>query len=218
MRRLTATYLLGALALVPVATACGSDAHSASRSSSPSPSASLRPHEHTSVVEFREVVLYPGGGCSQTTYAGHDWCAEAGYSEATRRGYQKFVCPTGSATDGAVPSPPAARPGEPLLACSADAERYLLASAAVVPKLVAAKVETDVGGRPVVEISVGATDQQGVADLTGEIAGTGRLFAIVVDGAVLTAATAASRITGAAQINGDFTKSEAVRIAARINQ
>ncbi|MBO0842875.1 MAG: protein translocase subunit SecD, partial [Nocardioides sp.] len=51
------------------------------------------------------------------------------------------------------------------------------------------------------------------ADATGAIAGSQQLFAITLDGNVISAATADSRISGGAQITGNFTQKSAASLA-----
>jgi preprotein translocase subunit SecD len=52
--------------------------------------------------------------------------------------------------------------------------------------------------------------------VTGAIAGTGKQFAIVLDGVVISAPTASQRITSGAQISGDFSEAEAKSLATSL--
>lgn len=217
---------LGAVALVAALTGCGSDVAvpgptrtpSPSTTASTPPSASPSPHAHSSVVEFREVALGPGDGCPDPSYADASWCAAAGYSSATAREYQAFTCPERSwLLDKAAPVP-ASSPDKPLLACDLERSRYLLGPAAIVPERVTASVGADQLGSPTVVVGLDAAARRKFAALTSQLAGTNRLFALVVDGQVLTAATVASPIAGDMQISGRFTAAQARDIAERINR
>ena len=123
--------------------------------------------------------------------------------------YNSFSCPA----PGAEPAEDI--PGKPLLTCDNDGVPYLLTPAVI-------------EGTEIDEASYGIPQQQAnyvvtldfkskgnkvFADTTGAIAGTGEQFAIVLDAKVISAPTADSRISGGAQISGDFTQESAASLA-----
>ncbi|NGN93836.1 protein translocase subunit SecD [Nocardioides sp. KC13] len=123
--------------------------------------------------------------------------------------YNSFSCPA----PGAEPAEDI--PGKPLLTCDDDGIPYLLTPAVI-------------EGTEIDEASYGIPQQQAnyvvtldfkskgdkvFADTTGAIAGTGEQFAIVLDAKVISAPTADSRISGGAQISGDFTQESAAALA-----
>ena len=126
---------------------------------------------------------------------------------ATR--YSSFSCPEpGADTVEDVP-------GKPLLTCDQDGQPYLLTPAVI-------------EGTEIKEASYGIPQQQAnyvvtldfksdgnkiFADTTGAIAGSGEQFAIVLDGKVISAPTADARISGGAQISGDFTQKTSAALA-----
>ncbi|GGR39920.1 preprotein translocase subunit SecD [Nocardioides luteus] len=123
--------------------------------------------------------------------------------------YSSFTCPT----PGSKPAEDIA--GKPLLTCDDDGMPYLLTPAVI-------------EGTEIKEASYGIPQQQAnyvvtldfksdgnkvFADTTGAIAGSGEQFAIVLDAKVISAPTADSRISGGAQISGDFTQETAAALA-----
>jgi len=123
--------------------------------------------------------------------------------------YNSFTCPA----PGAEPAEDI--PGKPLMTCDEDGVPYLLTPAVI-------------EGTEISEASYGIPQQQAnyvvtldfksegnkvFADTTGAIAGTGEQFAIVLDAKVISAPTADSRISGGAQISGDFTQESAAALA-----
>jgi preprotein translocase subunit SecD len=107
-------------------------------------------------------------------------------------------------------------PARPLVTCDEDGNKYLLS-----PAMIEGTQLTDASfGIPQGEASYAVTlDFDGeatdtFADVTRAMAGTGELFAIVLDGVVLSAPQVNSAITnGSAQITGDFTVAEAESLA-----
>jgi preprotein translocase subunit SecD len=108
-------------------------------------------------------------------------------------------------------------PAKPLVACDEEGAKYLLS-----PALIEGTELADASyGIPqndaqyVVTLDLeGGAPTDAFADVTTELNGTGRLFAIVLDGEVLTAPQVSSPITdGNAQITGDFTAEEAESLA-----
>jgi preprotein translocase subunit SecD len=107
-------------------------------------------------------------------------------------------------------------PARPLITCDEDGNKYLLS-----PAMIEGTQLTDADfGIPQGEASYAVTldfDREATdtfADVTRAMAGTGELFAIVLDGVVLSAPQVNSAITnGSAQITGDFTVGEAESLA-----
>lgn len=110
-------------------------------------------------------------------------------------------------------------PKQPLVTCNPDGtEKYLLS-----PAIIEGTDLTDASyGIPqnqvqyVVTLDFNGHGRKIFADATGTIAGTGQRFAIVLDGQVLSAPTADSRISGGAQITGDFSEPEAKSLATSL--
>ncbi len=123
----------------------------------------------------------------------------------------QYACPEGDAS-AAVDD----KPGAALVTCDEDGAKYLLspaiiegtslqdASAGLLPQSPEWAVNLDLDG-----------EGTGVfSDVTKELVGTGKLFAIVLDGQVLTAPTINAPITnGQAQISGSFTQTSATALA-----
>ncbi|TQL68282.1 preprotein translocase subunit SecD [Nocardioides albertanoniae] len=123
--------------------------------------------------------------------------------------YSSFSCPA----PGSDPIEDV--PGQPLLTCDDQGAPYLLTPAVI-------------EGTEIKEASYGIPQQQAnyvvtldfksdgnktFAETTGAIAGSGEQFAIVLDGKVISAPTADSRISGGAQISGDFTQKTSAALA-----
>ncbi|GAB7005618.1 protein translocase subunit SecD [Nocardioides sp. AN3] len=110
-------------------------------------------------------------------------------------------------------------PNQPLVTCNADGTEKFLLSPAIIEG-------TDLTGASygipqnavnyVVTLDFNGHGRGIFADATQKIAGTGQRFAIVLDGQVLSAPTAESRISGSAQITGDFTQAEAKSLATSL--
>lgn len=123
--------------------------------------------------------------------------------------FATYQCPT--TTTGVKDDP-----NTPLVTCNPEGTvKYLLS-----PAIIEGTDLTDASfGIPQGEVTYAVTlefNKNGrdmFADATGYIAGTGQQFAIVLDGQVLSAPTASSRITTGAQITGDFTEAEARNLA-----
>jgi preprotein translocase subunit SecD len=107
-------------------------------------------------------------------------------------------------------------PARPLMTCDEDGNKYLLS-----PAMIEGTQLTDADfGIPDGSATYAVTldfDDEGTdtfADVTRAMAGTQELFAIVLDGVVLSAPTVNQPITnGSAQISGDFTVEEAESLA-----
>ena len=107
-------------------------------------------------------------------------------------------------------------PSKPLLACDEDGNKYLLSPAIIE----GTQLDDADYGIPQNDVNYAVTlDFNGeasnkFADVTTSMAGTSELFAIVLDGVVLSAPQVNQPITnGSAQITGDFTSAEAQSLA-----
>ena len=120
-----------------------------------------------------------------------------------------FTCPA---------SPTAAPAAEAQLACDAEGTKYLLGNAAVEGGVVSAqaiRAQGTIGWTVALQLDDEATGE--FRDLTRELAGSPAQVALVLDGEVLSAPTIVSVIdSGQLQLGGDFTKTEASELAARL--
>jgi len=106
-------------------------------------------------------------------------------------------------------------PSQPLVTCDDQGQKYLLSPAIIEGTQVSgASSGIPQGGVGyIVTLDFHSAGRSAFADATGAIAGTNQLFAIVLDGQVVSAATADSRINGSAQISGNFTQETAAALA-----
>jgi preprotein translocase subunit SecD len=179
----------------PSATPSGaaSTAPTGGATTSPSPSATTKPDASTST--FDAAVQFMNNPPA-------DWAQK----------FNDFQCPTTTAEIKDDPK-------QPLVTCNPDGtEKYLLS-----PAIIEGTDLTDASyGIPqnevqyVVNLDFNGHGRKVFADATGTIAGTGQRFAIVLDGQVISAPTASSRISGGAQITGDFTQAEAKSLATSL--
>jgi len=134
--------------------------------------------------------------------------------------YNKFNCPTPPKTYQ-VPEEKDI-PGEPLLTCDNQGNKYLLSPAVIEGSGVsdANYTQDQNGAGYVVTLDFNGTASNAFADATGAIAGdNSKQFAIVLDGNVVSAPTADSRISGSAQIDGGstpFTVDQAKTLATNL--
>ncbi|HET6562823.1 MAG TPA: protein translocase subunit SecD [Marmoricola sp.] len=127
--------------------------------------------------------------------------------QASLRRFQRFVCGEDDVRD--VPS-------KPIVACDEDGNKYLLS-----PAIIEGTQLADAGfGIPqndvqyVVNLDFNGEATDTFAEVTRAIVGTNEMFAIVLDGEVLSAPVVTSPITdGNAQISGNFTASSAESLA-----
>jgi preprotein translocase subunit SecD len=132
---------------------------------------------------------------------------------ASIQAFQAFQCPPPG-------TPPVVNddPDKPLITCDESGIKYLLTSAIIE----GTQLSSADFGIPqnevqyVVTLDFNSEGNAAFADATGAIAGTGQQFAIVLDGQVISAPTASSRISGGAQISGSFTESEAKSLATSL--
>ncbi|CAN5848539.1 protein translocase subunit SecD [soil metagenome] len=132
------------------------------------------------------------------------------YSALTQE-FNQYTCP-----DGEGDEPVDDRPSAALITCDDDGAKYLLSPAIIEGTSLQ---DATAGLRPqspdwAVNLDLDGDGTGVFADVSRELAGTGRLFAIVLDGQVLTAPTINSTITnGQAEISGSFTQTSATALA-----
>ena len=127
--------------------------------------------------------------------------------------FQKFECPPPG-------KPPVVDddPDKPLVTCDDQGVKYLLSVAV----LEGTQLTNASYGIPqnevqyVVTLDFNSDGNATFSDITGAIAGTGQQFAIVLDGVVISAPTASQRISGGAQISGNFSESEAKSLSTSL--
>ncbi len=127
--------------------------------------------------------------------------------QASLRRFERFVCGETRVRDV---------PARPIIACDDEGNKYLLS-----PAIIEGTQLSDAGfGIPqndvqyVVNLDFNGEATDTFADVTRAIVGTNEMFAIVLDGEVLSAPVVTSPITdGNAQISGDFTASTAESLA-----
>lgn len=179
----------------PSATPSGSatPASGASATTSPSPSGTAVPNNDKAT--FDAAVAFMNNPPA-------DWAQK----------FNDYTCPTTAAEIKDDPN-------QPLVTCNPEGtEKYLLS-----PAIIEGTDLTDASyGIPqnevqyIVQLDFNGHGRKIFADATGTIAGTGQRFAIVLDGQVISAPTASSRISGGAQITGDFTQAEAKSLATSL--
>jgi preprotein translocase subunit SecD len=193
------------------AKAKGTRAAQAAPSGSPTPSA---PASATSSSAS------PSASSSSSPSTGKDSAAQRALAfqnspdPASIQAFNSFTCPS---TKPVVDSP-----DKPLVTCGADDDastKYLLSPAAV--------EGTDLTGASAgipqnqvqwqVDLSIGGQGKQVFADLSQNMVGTDKQFAIVLDGKVISAPTFNGVITnGDAQISGNFTETSAKSLATSL--
>ena len=127
--------------------------------------------------------------------------------------FDAFTCPTGSTAPVVVDNPSA-----PLITCDAQGHKYLL-SPAIIEGTELSGASAQVPQNSVqwaVSLSFHSAGRSAFADATDAVHQNGGLFAIVLDGQVISAATAEGRINGDAQITGNFTQDEAQSLATSL--
>ena len=104
------------------------------------------------------------------------------------------------------------------IACDDSGIVYRLAPAEVAGGIAEAQAEPPATGSEwVVALRFGPKASTAFARLTGELSGTGKLLAILLDGKVISAPMIQGAVEdGRVQIGGAFTRAEAERIAARL--
>ena len=126
--------------------------------------------------------------------------------------FQAFTCPK----KGTALAPGADQPDQPLITCDDKGIKYLLSSSLIE----GTQLSDASAGIPqnqvnwVVDLSFKSSARQTFANVTSKLAGTGKQFAIVLDGKVISAPTVISPIlNGNAQITGNFSQQEAQTLA-----
>lgn len=107
-------------------------------------------------------------------------------------------------------------PNQPLVTCDSDSGTKYLLSPAIIEGTQVSDANSGIPQNSVgyvVTLEFHSAGRKAFAAATGAIAGTNQLFAIVLDGDVISAATADSRINGSAQISGNFTQTTAAALA-----
>lgn len=122
--------------------------------------------------------------------------------------FSQYTCPP----KGQSLAPGADDPDQPLITCDDQGNKYLLSKAMIE----GTELKNASYGTPqnsvgwAVDLSFKSQARNTFANVTKELAGTGRTFAIVLDGKVLSAPQVTTPILdGNAQITGKFTQSEA---------
>ena len=139
-----------------------------------------------------------------------EWMRNPGTSWT--QAFNDYTCPTGE--ESAKPAVDVTK--KPLITCGPDGVKYLLSAAMIQ----GTQLKDASAGIPqsqvqwVVNLSFDGSARATFANVTSSLAGTGEQFAIVLDGAVISAPTVISPITGGnAQITGDFSQEEAQTLA-----
>jgi len=192
-----------------LATTTPSASESASESVSPSPSATESTSPSSSPTST------PSGTPSQDSFVAEQLAWMDNPDAASVAAFNAFSCPVAGAPFNVDDNP-----DQPLITCSPEGEvKYLLSKAII-------------EGTQLDDASYGIPDQQvdyavnldfnGDATkvfgkVTGQLAGTGKLFAIVLDGRVLSAPEVINPILdGNAQITGNFPLEEARSLATSL--
>ncbi len=127
--------------------------------------------------------------------------------------FQSYTCPAPGKTDDSLVD----APGKPLVTCDDNGYKYLLTPAIIEgTQLSDASSGLDPDGSGyVVDLKFDGSATNVFGDVTAAINGTGRQFAITLDGRVLTAPTVSNGAirTGEAQISGNFTAESARALA-----
>jgi preprotein translocase subunit SecD len=127
---------------------------------------------------------------------------------ASLRKFVSFTCP---ANNGSLP-PSADDPAKPLVTCDSSGNKFLLSKAMIQgTQLKSASYGTPQNGVGwAVDLTFKSDARKTFATVTKQLSGTGRTFAIVLDGKVLSYPQVTSPILdGNAQITGTFTQNQA---------
>jgi preprotein translocase subunit SecD len=138
------------------------------------------------------------------------WSLNPGQEWSSR--FQDFTCPEGGQTS----TPVRDVKDQPLITCGEDGNKYLLSASMIEgTQLTDASAGVPQGQvQWVVDLSFDGTARETFAQVTRQLAGTGRQFAIVLDGTVISAPTVSQPILGgSAQISGNFSEQEAQSLA-----
>jgi len=169
-----------------------------SPAASPSPTASTAPSQAPA----------PTGDSAQETLK---WIENP--DQASVAAFEKFQCPA----PGSAPTVND-DPDRPIATCDEEGVKYLL-SAAVIEGTQLTNASYGIPQNEVqyvVTLDFNSEGNRTFADVTGAIANTGQQFAIVLDGTVISAPTASQRISGGAQISGNFTEAQAKSLSTSL--
>lgn len=129
--------------------------------------------------------------------------------------FDDYTCPAKGAPIDAA----ADKPDQPLITCDADGNKQLLSQAVIE----GTQLKTASFGIPqngsawAVDLAFKSSATQTFGDVTTKLAGTGKLFAIVLDGKVLSSPRVIQPILdGRPQITGDFTQQSASSLATSL--
>jgi preprotein translocase subunit SecD len=126
--------------------------------------------------------------------------------------FQEHTCPA----PGEAAPPVTDRSDKPLVTCDDEGVKYLL-SAAMIQGTQLTNAEAGIPSNQVqwvVDLTFDKTARETFAEVTRQLVGTGKQFAIVLDGQVLSAPTVNGVIpNGQAQISGEFSQEEAQTLA-----
>jgi preprotein translocase subunit SecD len=126
--------------------------------------------------------------------------------------FNDYTCPT-------TTSDIADNPTEPLVTCDPDGTTKYLLSPAIIEGTDVTSASYGIPQNQVqyaVNLDFNGHGSKRFGEATSAIAGTGQLMAITLDGQVISAATNEQRITGSAQITGNFSQSEAKSLATSL--
>lgn len=126
--------------------------------------------------------------------------------------FNDYTCPT-------TTSEIADNPTEPLVTCDPDGTTKYLLSPAIIAGTDVTSASYGIPQNQVqyaVNLDFNGHGSSRFGDATSAIAGTGQLMAITLDGQVISAATNEQRITGSAQITGNFSETEAKSLATSL--
>jgi len=127
-----------------------------------------------------------------------------------QRKFASFQCPA------AGDQPVQDNPAQPLLTCDDSGQTKYLLTPAIIEGTEISDASYGIpqnGTSYAVTLDFHSKGRSAFADATGAIAGSQNLFAITLDGKVISAATADSRINGSAQITGGFSQTTAKALA-----
>ncbi len=141
------------------------------------------------------------------------WSQDPGTDWLTQ--FADYSCPAPGAATDVVDDP-----DQPLITCDGNGNKYLLS----VAMIEGTQLDSADAGAPnqqsvewVVQLDFNAEATKTFADISRELVGTERLFAIVLDGQVISAPTMNGLITnGQAEISGNFTQAEAQDLATSL--
>ena len=136
------------------------------------------------------------------------------FQQAVQR-FNRYACPAPGETAKEVQD----RPGEALVTCDDSGQKYLLSPAVIEGTSLtdATAVLPQQTPQWAVSLELDDTGTDVFSEITQRLVATGKLFAIVLDGQVLSAPTVNNPITnGQAEISGGFTQDSATELANQL--